>query len=61
MLLTNLSIKPKKKKTNWFKLSKPKQVAKGGHGIRQYYKIDETKLSAKKRLGRNIQPNDYTI
>ena len=25
---------------------KPKQVAKGGVGIHQYYKVDETKLSA---------------
>ena len=27
----------KKKTTKWFKLSKPKQVAKGGHGIRQFF------------------------
>ena len=51
----------RKPKSNWFTLSKPKQVAKGGHGIRQYYKIDETKLSAEKCLGKNLHANDYTI
>ena len=36
----------KYKSKKWFHLSKLKQVAKGGVGIRQYYKVDETKLSA---------------
>ena len=48
-------------KSNWFTLSKPKQVAKGGHGIRQYFKIDETKLTAEKRLGKNLDANEYSL
>ena len=36
----------KYKSKKWFHLSKPKQVAKGSVGICQYYKVDETKLSA---------------
>ena len=53
--------KKKKPQSNWFTLSTLKQVAKGGHGIRQYFKIDETKLSAEKRLGKNLDANDYSI
>ena len=48
-------------KSNWFTLSKPKQVAKGGHSIRQYFKIDETKLTTKKRLGKNLNANEYSL
>ena len=44
----------KYKSKKWFHLSKPKQVAKGGVGICQYYKVDETKLSAEQRFGRNL-------
>ena len=44
----------KYKSKKWFHLSKPKQVAKGSVGIRQYYKVDETKLSAEQRFGRNL-------
>ena len=51
----------KRAKSNWFTLSKPKQVAKGGHGIRQYFKIDETKLTAEKRLGKNLNANEYSL
>ena len=53
-------IKKKRPKSNWFTLSKPKQVAKGGHGIRQYFKIDETKITAEKRLGKNLDANEYS-
>ena len=42
-------------KKHWFTLSKPKQVSKGGKGIRQYMKIDETKLSSEQRLGENVE------
>ena len=44
----------KYKSKKWFHLSKPKQVTKGGMGIRQYYKVDETKLSAEQRFGRKL-------
>ena len=44
----------KYKSKKLFHLSKPKQVAKGGVGIRQYYKVDETKLSDEQRFGRNL-------
>ena len=40
------AVKQSKMKKHWFTLSKPKQVSKGGKGIRQYMKIDETKLSS---------------
>ena len=33
---------------------KPKEVTKGGKGVRQYFKIDDTKLSLEQRLGRQI-------
>ena len=54
-------IKKKRPKSNWFTLSKPKQVAKGGHGIRQYFKIDETRLTAEKHLGKNLDANEYSM
>ena len=47
-------LRKKHKSHKWFKLSKPKQVAKGGHGIRQYFKVDETKLMDEQRLGKKI-------
>ena len=39
-----------------FVLSKPKQITRGGHGVRQYMKIDETKLLAEECFGKKIQP-----
>ena len=60
LISTGIS-KTKRLKNNWFTLSKPKQVAKGGHGIRQYFKIDETELTAKKRLGKNLDANEYSL
>ena len=45
----------KKGKTKrWFNLSKPKEVTKGAKGVRQYFKIDESKLSAEQRLGQEV-------
>ena len=44
--------KKSKNKKHWFTLSKPKQVSKGGKGIRQYMKIDETKLSSEQKTRR---------
>ena len=51
--------KPKRKKLAT--ISQPRQIAKGGKGIQQYYRIDETKLSAEQRLGKNITANDLNI
>ena len=59
--LISTGILKKRAKSNWFTLSKPKQVAKGGHGKRQYFKIDEKKLTAKKRLGKNLNANEYSL
>ena len=42
----------KKKK---FVLTKPKEITRGGHGIRQYMKVDETKLLAEERFGMKIK------
>ena len=53
--------KKSKTKKHWFTLSKPKQVSKGGKGIRQYMKIDETKLSSEQRLGENVELDKCTI
>ena len=44
-----------RKKSKQFVLSKPKQITRGGHGIRQYMKIDETKLLAEERFGKKIK------
>ena len=48
----------KYKSKKWFTLSKPKQIAKGGIGIWQYYKIDETKLSSEQGFGKQINIDD---
>ena len=50
-----------KRKTRWFHLAKPQQVTKGGKGIRQYYRIDETKLTAEQRLGSEINIDNCNI
>ena len=48
-------IKNKKSKTKkFFSLSKPKQITKGGRGIRQFFKIDETRLTDEQRFGKKI-------
>ena len=44
-----------RKKNKKFVLSKPKQITQGGHGIRQYMKVDETKLLAEERFGMKIK------
>ena len=43
------------KKKKQFVLSKPKQITRGGHGIRQYMKVDETKLLAEECFGKKIK------
>ena len=45
---------PRKKKKQ-FVLSKLKQITRGGHGIRQYMKVDETKLLAEECFGKKIK------
>ena len=42
------------KKNKQFILSKPKQITRGGHGIRQYMKVDETKLLAEECFGKKL-------
>ena len=42
------------KKNKQFILSKPKQNTRGGHGIRQYMKVDETKLLAEECFGKKL-------
>ena len=45
------------KKTNvhkLFKLSKPKQITKGGKGIHQFLTVDESKLTMEQRFGKKI-------
>ena len=51
----------RKKKRKDFVISKPKHVTKGGQGIRQFLKVDESKLSAEQRLGRKLKESDWKI
>ena len=46
--------KSKKQTKRLFSLSKPKQITKGGRGIRQFFKIDESRLTDEQRYGRSI-------
>ena len=50
-----------KRKARWFHLAKPQQVTKGGQGIRQYYRIDETKLTSEQRIGSEINIDNCNI
>ena len=50
-----------KRKARWFHLAKPQQVTKGGKGIRQYYRIDETKLTSEQRIGSEINIDNCNI
>ncbi|MCG8620448.1 MAG: hypothetical protein MJE68_00420, partial [Proteobacteria bacterium] len=60
-LFDRKTIKKKKISNCWFTLSKPKQVCKGGKGVRQYFKIDETKLSLEERYGKQISIETFDI
>ena len=51
----------RKKKRKEFFISKPKHVTKGGQGIRQFLKVDESKLSAEQRLGRHLKESDWKM
>ena len=48
----------KKKKKRWFTLAKPKTVVRGGKGVCQYYKINETKLTLEQRFGEKVESFD---
>ncbi|MCG8622125.1 MAG: hypothetical protein MJE68_09050, partial [Proteobacteria bacterium] len=50
----DIPYKKKKKHKKMYVLAKPKKIAKGGQGVRQYMKIDETKLTSEQRYGKNI-------
>ena len=50
-----------KRKARWFHLAKPQQVTKGGKGIRQYYRINETKLTSEQRIGSEINIDNCNI
>ena len=51
----------KAKKKKMYILGKPKHVTKGGHGIRQYIKIDETKLTSEQRFRKNINISNVEL
>ena len=53
--------KKKKIKKRWFTIAKPKQVTKGAKGVRQYFKIDESKLSLEKRLGDQVNLDNCNV
>ena len=53
--------KKKYKNRRWFALSKPKQVSRGGKGIRQFYKIDETKLTMEQRFGCKVTIDKFEV
>ena len=42
-------------------VSRPKQIAKGGKGIRQFYTIDETKLTHEQCFGKMITEEEYLM
>ena len=45
---------PSGKKKNHKKMYVPKSIAKGGQGVHQYLKIDETKLTSEQHYGKEI-------
>ena len=53
--------KKKYKSRRWFTLSKPKEVLKGGKGVRQYFKIDESKLSLEQCFGQKVTIDKFKI
>ena len=53
--------KKKYKNRRWFPLSKPKQVSCGGKGIRQFYKIDETKLTMEQCFGCKVTIDKFEV
>ena len=58
----DLTVDQKKKcKKHWFTIAKPKQVTKGAKGVRQYFKIDESKLPLEKRLGDQVNLDNCNV
>ena len=53
--------KKKYKGCRWFTLAKPKEVLKGAKGVRQYFKIDESKLSMEQRFGKKVSIENFEI
>ena len=53
--------KKKYKSRRWFTLAKPKEVLKGAKGVRQYFKIDESKLSMEQRFGKKVSIDKFEI
>ena len=53
--------KKKYKSRRWFTLSKPKEVLKGGKGVRQYFKIDESKLTLEQHFGQKVTIDKFEI
>ena len=51
----------KKKHKKMYVLAKPKNIAKGGQGVRQYLKIDETKLTSEQRYGKQINVSNIKL
>ena len=56
--LFDMNYPKKRKNLRWFTLSKPKHVTKGGKGIQQFYKINETKLTLEQCFGNKIETFD---
>ena len=50
----------KKRKKLWT-LSKPKQITRGGRGIRELFRIDEGRLTAEQRFGKDIDMKEIYI
>ena len=55
------SQRPKKRSKKMYRLAKPMQITKGGHVIRQYIKIDETKLTSEQRFGKEIHMSQVQL
>ena len=51
----------KKRSHKLVNVSRPKQIAKGGKGIHQFYTIDETKLTHEQHLGKMITEEEYLM
>ena len=51
----------KKKHKKMYVLAKPKSIAKGGQGVCQYLKIDETKLTSEQRDGKQINVSNIKL
>ena len=48
------SVHQRKKRQKWSKVANPTEVARGTRGVRQYHRIDESKILPEKRLGKSL-------